>query len=109
MVDIQLTDYHNFIELLLEFKMTPDDLMIPIPNFLIEDRKEETDAMATLLVTTTNKIITKKKTLNAKFFASDEQIVIEHPLTLLDAIRIIQIHEKGRQGKLRAQYLRDLR
>jgi len=45
-----LTDYHNFIELLLEFKMTPDDLMIPIPNFLTEDRKVETDAMQTLLV-----------------------------------------------------------
>lgn len=42
-------------------------------------------------------------------FACDEKVVVEHPLTQLDAIRIFQIHEKTRQGKLRAQYLRDLR
>jgi hypothetical protein len=39
MVELQCTDYHTFNEILFGIKMTQDDLVIPTPSFLVEDRK----------------------------------------------------------------------
>jgi hypothetical protein len=49
MVDIQASDYHNFIDILLEFKMIPEDLHLPIPDLFSENNVESIELMALLV------------------------------------------------------------
>ena len=50
MVDLQFTDFHNFVEILLEFKMNVEDLILPVPNFLIEEKAQEHEQLVQVLV-----------------------------------------------------------
>jgi hypothetical protein len=47
--------------------------------------------------------------MKARKFAYDESLKSEYPLTMGDAVRIIQLHERGRQAKLRVLYMKELK
>lgn len=46
--------------------------------------------------------------MNAKVFGQDQPPLFPE-IKLSDAIRMIQLNERGRQGQLRAKYMRDIR
>lgn len=48
------------------------------------------------------------ESLKATTFMSEKPLLFSE-IKLLDAIRLIQINERGRQGQLRAKYMKDIR
>lgn len=90
-------DFHNFTDILFDLKLSPDDLKVPIPKFFTEDRTDELETRRTLL-----------DSLNAKPF-SLERPPLFNEIKLFDAIKMIQVSERGRQGQLRAKYMKDIR
>ncbi len=50
MVELQSSDYHHFSDILLDLKMSPEDLIIRVPRMFQEGRAPEVEARFQLLV-----------------------------------------------------------
>ncbi|KAI8929927.1 hypothetical protein BC831DRAFT_441619 [Entophlyctis helioformis] len=98
MVDLECSDFHNFNDILLDLKLTPDHLRLPIPRFYVEERQTEIQSRKELL-----------DKLSAKEFGFGDIVSAFPEMTVAEAVRIIQTNERGRQGKLRAKYMRDIK
>ncbi|KAI8853325.1 hypothetical protein BC829DRAFT_6699 [Chytridium lagenaria] len=98
LVEIELSDFFNFTDILLDLKLTPEDLTVPIPRFMIEEREKDVENRRTLL-----------ETLGAKELGAGEQASIFPDIPLSEAIKIIQVCERARQGRLRAKYMREIK
>ncbi|KAJ3030613.1 UNVERIFIED_CONTAM: Dynein regulatory complex protein 11 [Siphonaria sp. JEL0065] len=97
-VEVELSDISNYSEILLDLKLTPDDLVLPIPRFILEEREKELIERRTIL-----------DTLGARDVSLGDAVPIFPDITPADAIKMIQINERGRQGRLRAKYMRDIK
>ncbi|KAI8895101.1 hypothetical protein BC833DRAFT_602431 [Globomyces pollinis-pini] len=98
LVDLESTDFHNYNDILINMNLTPDSLNVSIPRFLKEERISTVQSQRSLLYS-----------LNAKDLAFGNTQALFPELSLTDAIKIIQINERGRQGKLRAKYMQDIK
>lgn len=98
LVEIEMSDISNYGDILLDLKLVPDDLKIAIPRFLREEREK--------VISERNK---QMEVLGAKEIGAGEAPVVFPEIKISEAIKMIQIHERGRQGKLRAKYMRDIR
>ena len=98
MAELEFTDAHVYNDILLDMKLIPDDIRIPTPRFIIED---------------SIKVINEREKLLADLGARDllfgENRDIFPLMSQEEAIKIIQVNERGRQGKLRAKYMADIR
>ncbi|KAL2917952.1 COPII coat Sec23p-Sfb3p heterodimer component [Polyrhizophydium stewartii] len=97
-VDLEFSDFQNFNDILLDLKLTPDQLRLPVPRFFVEERQNE--------IQTRNELLEK---LSAKEFGFGDVVQMFPEMSVAEAVKIIQIHERGRQGKLRAKYMRDIK
>ncbi len=82
----------------MDMKLTPDDLKVPAPKFYKGPFDMTQDERFKVL-----------KLLDARPFAFDEKLPPEIHLDQSEAIRVIQAFERGRQGKLRAKHMLDLK
>ncbi len=98
LVDLECTDFLNYNDILLDLNLSPDALRIPIPRHLCQERASELAQRQTLLTQ-----------MNAKDFAFGQVNYLFPEPTLEEAVRIIQNNERGRHGRLRAKYMKDLR
>ena len=98
MIELELTDVFNFNDILLDLKLIPDDLRIPIPRFIVEEISGQ--------VTERDRIL---KELGARDLHFGDAPSIYPNMSIEEAVKIIQINERGRQGKLRAKYMADIR
>lgn len=104
-----MADFHNFTDILFDLKLSPDDLKIPIPRFFTEDRLEEIETRRTLMVFNVFFTLSlQQNSLNAHNFSLERPPLFSE-IKLFDAIKMIQICERGRQGQLRAKYMREIR
>ncbi|XP_077390338.1 dynein regulatory complex protein 11 [Festucalex cinctus] len=91
MVDKELCEYHYMDDVLHDLKLTPADLEIPIPYYFLSERSkdhEERRAMLANILQTLETTVTQKR--------------VTKPMSQDEAIRIIQVAERARQGRLRA-------
>ncbi|KAJ1557701.1 Dynein regulatory complex protein 11, partial [Nowakowskiella sp. JEL0078] len=96
-VELEMSDFNNFGDILLDLKLVPDDLNLKIPKFFGEEMSKQTQLRRAIL-----------ETLNAKQLGFGESGSIFPEMKREEAVQIIQIAERGRQGKLRAKYMRDI-
>jgi IQ and AAA domain-containing protein len=91
----------NFDEILVDLKLIPETLELPVPRYFVEERKKD--------------LILREKLISALAAARDaEKGDAENepdPLALSidDAVRVLQMNERGRQGKQRARFMREIR
>jgi hypothetical protein len=45
-----MTDISNFSDILIDLKLVPDDLKVPIPRFILEEREKDVESRKVLLV-----------------------------------------------------------
>lgn len=97
LVNIDMMEFNYNDEVMEKLRLTPLDVELRIPKYFRREREQE--------------IQTRRKTMDdilIRLGYIDEEIV-EEKLTELDAIKIIQMHERARQGRLRAQFMKELR
>lgn len=97
LVNIDMMEFSYNDDVIAQLGLTPLDIEIRIPKYFRREREEE--------------LITRKRTMDdilIKLGYLDEE-VIEEKMTELEAIRIIQSHERARQGRLRAQFMKELK
>ncbi|XP_077573923.1 dynein regulatory complex protein 11 [Stigmatopora nigra] len=91
MVDKEFSEYHYMDDVLHDLKLTPADLEIPIPHYFMTERKQDNEERKEMI---TNILKKKEATVTDKR--------VTKPMSQDEAIRIIQVAERARQGRLRA-------
>ena len=85
-------------DILVDLKLTPAALEVPLPRYFVEDRRPELEQRAKFLDALLDKYENRRDW--------DPPRALPPPLSEEDAIRIIQVNERGRQGRARADALR---
>lgn len=89
LVNIDMMEFSYNDAVMMELRLTPNDIELHIPRYFVRENVEDIEY--------------KKKfidTLLIKLGWLDEETE-EEKLNELDAVRIIQMHERARQGRLR--------
>ncbi|CAO2625408.1 Dynein regulatory complex protein 11 [Lemmus lemmus] len=97
MVELELTEFHYFDDILQDLKLAPQQLDVPIPRYFLKERLEVIKGRETTLARILNECgldLPKKYTVKSLAFE--------------EAIKLIQIAERARQGRLRAMFMRQI-
>ncbi|XP_032264040.1 dynein regulatory complex protein 11 [Phoca vitulina] len=98
MVELELTEFHYFDDILQDLKLAPQQLDIPIPKYFLKEKLEvikgREKILAQILANTGLDIPEKKYTVKG--------------IPLEEAVRLIQIAERARQGRLRAMFMKQI-
>ncbi|XP_019378896.1 PREDICTED: IQ and AAA domain-containing protein 1 [Gavialis gangeticus] len=98
MVELENSEFHYFDDILQDQKLCPEHIEIPIPRYFIKEKlkvlKEREKILARILVNAGLQDIEPKKHIKV--------------MTFKEAIRIIQISERARQGRLRAEFMKQI-
>ncbi|XP_012261688.2 dynein regulatory complex protein 11 [Athalia rosae] len=97
LVDIDLSECNYYDDILLKYEITPQEAEIHIPAYFIRERENE--------IRERRKFI--EDTLKSLGFLHEEPI--PKKMTEVEAIRLIQAHERARQGRVRFQFMKEIR
>uniref|UniRef100_A0A8C2F6Z2 Zgc:153738 n=1 Tax=Cyprinus carpio TaxID=7962 RepID=A0A8C2F6Z2_CYPCA len=91
MVEKEFSEYHYMDDIIQDLKLTPEDLEIPVPRYFIWER---------------NKVLQDRERMFAAIF--NQMDVTEKAGKSSRAIKIVQVAERARQGRLRAKFMREI-
>uniref|UniRef100_A0A8C8VPN6 IQ motif containing with AAA domain 1 n=1 Tax=Pelusios castaneus TaxID=367368 RepID=A0A8C8VPN6_9SAUR len=98
MVELENSEFHYFDDILQDLKLSPEHIEIPIPRYFVKEKlkvlREREKILAQILINAGLQDIEPKKYVK--------------PLPLEEAIRVIQISERARQGRLRATFMKQI-
>ncbi|ERE81836.1 ankyrin repeat and SOCS box protein 18 [Cricetulus griseus] len=98
MVELELTEFHYFDDILQDLKLAPQQLDVPIPRYFLKERLEVIKGREKILAR-----ILKECGLNLP----DVKYAVKS-IALEEAIKMIQIAERARQGRLRALFMKQI-
>ncbi|GCB60130.1 hypothetical protein scyTo_0014113 [Scyliorhinus torazame] len=98
MVKLEFSEFHYCDDVLQDLKLIPEDLEIPVPRYFVKDKLKVLKARENILA----RILSRS-------WAQVEQVTSVKLLSLEEAIQIIQISERARQGRLRAKFMLEIR
>ncbi|KAF4112039.1 dynein regulatory complex protein 11 isoform X2 [Onychostoma macrolepis] len=98
MVELEYSEFHYFDDILQDFKMTPEDLEVPIPRYFVREKmralKEREKMLAHIL---------------AKGGRQEHKTVPVQSMSVERAVWLLQVSERARQGRLRAHFMKTIR
>ncbi|KAL8173066.1 UNVERIFIED_CONTAM: Dynein regulatory complex protein 11 [Gekko kuhli] len=98
MVELEYSEFHYIDDILQDLKLAPDSIDIPIPRYFIKEKlkvlKERERILAQIL-------------MEAGLY-DDQPKKRVAVMVLEEAIRLIQISERARQGRLRATFMKQI-
>ncbi|XP_004610952.2 dynein regulatory complex protein 11 [Sorex araneus] len=98
MVELELSEFHYFDDILQDLKLEPQQLDIPIPRYFMKEKVEairEREKMLAQILAESG-LMTPDLGLSAK------------ALPLEKAVKLVQLAERMRQGRLRAMFMRQI-
>lgn len=100
-LNLGFTKLTNFDDILVDLKMIPETLELPVPQYFVHERRND--------LMNREKLI--KTYIEQRDAARQESPGLggEMAMSTEDAIRLIQINERGRQGKQRARFMKEIR
>lgn len=99
LVEMDCSEFHYLDDVLIDLKLTPDDIIMPIPQYFLQeqtllDRQE-------LLKSMMNKF-------NIPSYHNLFPLAVEKPMSTEEALKTIQKHERARQGVLRSHAMEQI-
>jgi hypothetical protein len=98
-------EYVHLDEVLVDLKLSPDILEIPIPKYFKEDNQRQLSERDRIVAG----YMRNQHNTEFIYLENDVDMVSTEKMTLDKAIEVIQRNERGRQGLDRARLVRDLR
>ncbi|NXE23253.1 DRC11 protein, partial [Ardeotis kori] len=93
MVELENSEFHYIDDILADLRLLPEDLEVPIPRYFIKEKLEVLQQREKILdEILLNAELQTQKPLEAKTFA--------------EAVRVIQVAERARQGRRRAAFMK---
>ncbi|XP_029355304.1 dynein regulatory complex protein 11 [Echeneis naucrates] len=99
MVEKEFSEYHYMDDVLHDLKLRPADLEIPIPRYFLTECNKELQEQKVMLTNILKMV---------EFTESPEPVMIKD-MSQDEAIKIIQVVERARQGRLRAKLNKESR
>ncbi|XP_068959245.1 dynein regulatory complex protein 11 [Petaurus breviceps papuanus] len=98
MVELEFSEFHYFDDILQDLKLSPEELDIPIPKYFLKEKME---------------VLREREKILAQILANAglEALHLKLPLKIMpleEAVKLIQISERARQGRLRAIFMRQI-
>ncbi|XP_036140295.1 dynein regulatory complex protein 11 [Monomorium pharaonis] len=97
LVDIDLSEHSYYDDVLIECGVTPQEAEIRVPNYYRRNRIAEIEERRKFTEDTLRNL------------GALHEIVLPGKITESQAIRLIQAHERARQGRLRYQFMKEVR
>ncbi|KTF74067.1 hypothetical protein cypCar_00016027 [Cyprinus carpio] len=101
MVEKEFSEYHYMDDIIQDLKLTPEDLEIPVPRYFIWERNKVLQDRERMFAAIFNQMDVTEK-------AGKSSPPVMRTLTLERAIKIVQVAERARQGRLRAKFMREI-
>lgn len=108
-------EYVNLNEALVDLKLTPEALEIPIPSYFIEDRSSEITERRRYIQTLINHYRTTEADApvtvalaSAETATAGVMSANDFPMSVEQAVLVLQTNERGRQGRQRAKFHRTI-
>uniref|UniRef100_A0A8C6CQ65 IQ motif containing with AAA domain 1 n=1 Tax=Moschus moschiferus TaxID=68415 RepID=A0A8C6CQ65_MOSMO len=98
MVELELTEFHYFDDILQDLKLAPQQLDIPIPKYFLREKLE--------VIKGREKILSQILAESGSGVSAKKYQV--KPVPLEEAVKLIQIAERARQGRLRAMFMKQI-
>ncbi|XP_053925727.1 dynein regulatory complex protein 11 [Cuculus canorus] len=95
MVDLEHSEFHYFLNILEDLKLLPEDIEVPIPRYFIKERLEILQQREKML----DEIL-----VNAGLQTQKPVKV----MTFEEAIKVIQVAERARQGRCRVAFMKKI-
>uniref|UniRef100_A0A4X2KV64 IQ motif containing with AAA domain 1 n=2 Tax=Vombatus ursinus TaxID=29139 RepID=A0A4X2KV64_VOMUR len=98
MVELEFSEFHYFDDILQDLKLSPEQLDIPIPKYFLKEKME---------------VLREREKILARILANAglETLNLKLPLKVMsleEAVKLIQISERARQGRLRAVFMKQI-
>ena len=93
-------NFINLDDVLVDLKLSPDVLEVPVPKYFIEDQAHLLEEREKYL-----EVLLKEAGIGPKKDAGPSM----DTMTLESAIRVVQLNERGRQGRSRAKFMGEIR
>ncbi|XP_078041625.1 dynein regulatory complex protein 11 [Augochlora pura] len=97
LVEIDLSEYTYFDDILINLNITPQEIEIQLPRYFRREHLKEIEEKRNFIESTLRSID-----------ALDE-MVLPKQMSELEAVKLIQAHERARQGRLRFQFMKEIR
>ncbi|KAI1899773.1 hypothetical protein AGOR_G00065200 [Albula goreensis] len=99
MVELEFSEFHYYDDVLQDLKLTPGDLEVPIPRYFVSEKL---------------RVLREREKLLAQILSRGEHIEPElnipmRTMSLEEAVRLVQVCERARQGRLRAGFMKEIR
>uniref|UniRef100_A0A8C7LH25 IQ motif containing with AAA domain 1 n=1 Tax=Oncorhynchus kisutch TaxID=8019 RepID=A0A8C7LH25_ONCKI len=97
MVELEFSEFHYFDDVLQDLKLTPEDLEVPIPQYFVREKM---------------RVLRDREKMLAHVMAKGghiEQEVSVQTMCLEEAVRVLQVCERARQGRLRHRFMKEIR
>ncbi|CAH0389071.1 unnamed protein product [Bemisia tabaci] len=97
LVNLDISEFNYFDDILSNMRILPQEVEVNVPAYYKRERATE--------------IYERKKMIEdtLRQLGFDDEMPRGLVMTELEAIRLIQIHERARQGRLRAQFMKEIR
>ena len=101
-------EYVNLDEALVDLKLTPEAMEIPIPKYFVEDRHEELVERRRYIQSLISHYRTTEAEAPVTLGAAENQATLDVPMSVEQAVAVLQCNERGRQGRQRAKFHRTI-
>ncbi|MEE6490852.1 hypothetical protein FKM82_016033 [Ascaphus truei] len=98
LVELEISEFQYFDDILQDLKMGPESLEIPIPRYFIKEKMKVLKDRERILF----------QILERTGARDVETVRAMKPMSLDEATRVIQVSERARQGRLRAKFMREI-
>ena len=98
MSDLEKTEFKPFDDILQDLKITPDDVAISVPRYYTHGRSESYTVRQKVLHQMIEQMDSESKKSGSE----------KPKMNLDEATKILQMHERARQGRLRAKFMWEL-
>ncbi|KAM4024299.1 dynein regulatory complex protein 11 isoform 2-T2 [Anomaloglossus baeobatrachus] len=98
LVELEISEFQYFDDILQDLKLGPESLEIPIPKYFTKEKMK--------VLKDRERILSQILERNG---AKDTEVVKPlKPMSLDEAVRVIQVSERARQGRLRAKFMKEI-
>ncbi|XP_037077892.1 dynein regulatory complex protein 11-like [Pollicipes pollicipes] len=120
LTNIELSEFHFFDDLQVDYKLLPHDTDLPIPPFFRLERKDTLAGINEIISDALKKlgaIKSEKEKVVTQLMAREggdpagQCVVLEKVVTQLsreEAVRLVQRQERARQGRHRARFMQEI-
>ncbi|XP_031839802.2 dynein regulatory complex protein 11 isoform X1 [Nomia melanderi] len=97
LVEIDLSEYSYFDDVLIKLNVTPQEIEIQLPRYFRRERSKEIEERRCFIESTLRSI------------GVLDEVILPKQMSESEAVRLIQAHERARQGRLRFQFMKEIR